>query len=312
MSNQNKQPSEKSWGQQPVTYRELIVFFSLSVIVVITFAGLLVWKYIIQVDTPLVEATQSEPESNGQPAAQGSRGSGQGIFEDSCIACHTIGGGPGLGPDLEEVTDRQTREWLLEWIQRPDEVLAGGDQYATELFQEYNLAMPNPGLSETQARDVLAYLENPGGETSQEIVLPEGGEPEKGKAIFTGSVRLTNGGPPCMSCHNTTGVGELGGGTLGPDLTNVYSRYEEGLSSALDGLPFPTMQGVFADKPLTEDEVADLYAYFEQIDQKASEQISYDFVWLGLGGFLVFSLLGHLKWRKRLTGVRKPLLGGSK
>jgi hypothetical protein len=72
------------------------------------------------------------------------------------------------------------------------------------------------------------------------------------------------------------------------------------------------MQGVFADKPLTEDEVADLYSYFVQVDQKTSEPISFNFVWIGLGGFLVFSLMIQLIWRKRLTAVRKPLLGGSK
>ena len=39
----------------------------------------------------------------------------------------------------------------------------------------------------------------------------------------------------------------MGGGSLGPDLSHVATRYgEAGLTAALTGLPFPTMQGVFA------------------------------------------------------------------
>lgn len=254
----------------------------------------------------------SQPGPNGQQAAQGSGEPGKAIFEEKCIACHTIGGGKLVGPDLEGVAERQTREWLLEWIQSPDDVLARGDEYATDLLQKYNnVAMPNLSLSEDQAADVLAYLENPSGETSPQAV-PQGGNATEGEALFTGSTSLENGGPACMSCHSTTGVGVLGGGTLGPDLTNVYTRYGEGLSSTLESLPFPTMQGVFAENPLTDNEIADLYAYFVKADENKSGPISFDFVWIGLGGFLVFSLMIQLNWRKRLTGVRKPLLGDSK
>ena len=262
-------------------------------------------------DTTLAQNNASQYASGLQFALQGSAEPGQALFEEMCIACHTIGSGTLVGPDLEGVTERRDRDWLLEWIQRPDEVLARGDPIATELLQEFNnVPMPNLGLSEAQAADILAYLENPGGES--QVAAPEGGVAGEGKAIFTGSTSLTNGGPPCMSCHTTTGVGELGGGTLGPDLTNVYQRFGEGLSAALEGLPFPTMQAVFADNPLTEAEVADLYAYFVQADQKSSQPISFYFVWIGLAGFFVITLMIELNWRKRLTGVRKPLLGGSK
>lgn len=258
-------------------------------------------------------ASISQPGGSEGKAAQGSGEPGQEIFEEKCIACHTIGDGKLVGPDLEGVMQRQSREWLLEWIQRPDEVLAGGDEYATALLQEYNnVPMANLGLSEAQAADVLAYLESPGGEVSIQVVVPQEGDPDVGKTIFTGSAALTNGGPACMSCHSTSGIGALGGGTLGPDLTNVYTRYGEALSITLEGLPFPSMQGVFVEKPLTEDEIADLYAYFILADQNTARSIDYNFVWIGLGGFFVFSLMIQLTWRKRLTGVRKPLLGGRK
>ena len=42
------------------------------------------------------------------------------------------------------------------------------------------------------------------------------GNAETGKDLFTGVVRFQNGGPPCMACHSTGGIGALGGGSLGP------------------------------------------------------------------------------------------------
>jgi hypothetical protein len=69
------------------------------------------------------------------------------------------------------------------------------------------------------------------------------------------------------------------------------------------------MEGVFADHPLTDAEVADLYAFFIQADQSAAKPMDMNFVWIGLGGFVVLGLLLHLTWSRRLPGVRKPLVG---
>src|SRR3989337_709452 len=49
--------------------------------------------------------------------------------------------------------------------------------------------------------------------------------PVAGRALFTGARRLENGGPACMSCHSVAGLGALGGGALGPDLTLAYNKY---------------------------------------------------------------------------------------
>jgi mono/diheme cytochrome c family protein len=232
------------------------------------------------------------------------------------VACHTIGGGPLVGPDLDGVTERRDRAWLSRWIAEPDKVLAEGDAIATELLQEFNnVQMVNLGLSSAQVEDVLAFLENPGGvvgpsQTAAELLE---GDPDRGEAIFTGGTGLQNGAPACISCHSTAGVGLLGGGTLGPDLTEVHDRYgEAGLPQTLQNLPFPTMQGVFGERPLTDNEVADLYAYFVRANQAAARALNYNFILIGLVGFLVLLLISQLIWRKRLKGVRKPLLGEAK
>ncbi len=38
---------------------------------------------------------------------------GQMIFERTCFACHSIGEGPRIGPDLEDVHTRRERDWLV-------------------------------------------------------------------------------------------------------------------------------------------------------------------------------------------------------
>jgi mono/diheme cytochrome c family protein len=195
-------------------------------------------------------------------------------------------------------------------------MLAEGDPIAAELFQEFNnIPMTNLGLSAADVEDVIAFLENPGGTVTSSPVtvsLTEG-NPGRGEAFFTGAANLQNGAPACISCHSTAGVGPLGGGTLGPDLTKVHERYgEAGLPQALQNLPFPTMRGVFDDRPLTDNEVADLYTYFARANQAAAQALNYIFVLIGLVGFLLLLLVSQLIWRKRLREVRKPLLEGAK
>ncbi len=304
MSKQTNQSSNLPRGDQPVTYRDLIIFFGFLAFTAIasTFLFSKIYK-------PNWEIGQDETA-----AVQGSKGPGQKIFEGLCASCHTIGGGDLAGPDLEGVAERRDQDWLLKWIKAPDVILSSGDPIAVQMLQEFNdVAMPNLGLSETQVADVLAYLENPGGVVPGAVTLPEG-DPDQGEALFIGGTLLENGGPPCMSCHNTTGSVALGGGTLGPDLTKVYDRYgEAGLPATLQNLPFPTMQGVFSEKPLTDGEAADLFAYFAQINKKEemkTENLS--FLLSGLGGFVFVLLLSNFIWRKRLSGVRIPLLGDKK
>jgi len=239
---------------------------------------------------------------------------GQTIFEQQCVACHTIGGGALVGPDLQDVTSLRDRDWLIRWIMAPDQVLAEGDPIATELLTEFNnVPMPNLGLTETQATAILAYIES--ASTGESVAVPTislpPGNAQNGQALFIGQQSLANGGPPCISCHSAGNIALLGGGTLGPNLTHAADTYGEvGLQAALVGLPFPTMQGVFANRPLTEQEAADLHAYLVQMDQTTAPQTTgYNFLWVGLGGSVVLLGLCHVTWINRRKGVRKPLVG---
>jgi mono/diheme cytochrome c family protein len=140
-------------------------------------------------------------------------------------------------------------------------------------------------------------------------VAQAGGDPAAGMALFTGAVRLTNGGPACISCHTVSQTGAFGGGTLGPDLTNVYGRYgQAGLAASLKTLAFPTMRGVFANQPLTPEEITHLQALFVETDQSVAEPMNYTFVLIGVVGCALLGLLSHFIWEKRHAGVRIPLV----
>jgi protein SCO1 len=84
---------------------------------------------------------------------------GQRLFVSKCSACHTIGKGDKLGPDLAGVTDRRDRAWLARYIREPDEVLASGDPVASALYNKYRkIGMPNLRLGSSDVDDLLSFL----------------------------------------------------------------------------------------------------------------------------------------------------------
>jgi protein SCO1 len=82
------------------------------------------------------------------------------LFGNRCGACHTIGQGDKVGPDLLGVTMRRDRAWLARYLAEPETVLAQGDPIATTLFDKYkNVRMPNLRLGPDDIALLLSYLE---------------------------------------------------------------------------------------------------------------------------------------------------------
>jgi nitrite reductase (NO-forming) len=79
-------------------------------------------------------------------------------FDSKCLACHTIGQGPKLGPDLAGATKRRSEAWLTNWLKSPEKMLET-DADAKALLKQYNnVPMPNQNLSDEEIRQYLAYL----------------------------------------------------------------------------------------------------------------------------------------------------------
>ncbi len=188
------------------------------------------------------------------------------------------------------------------------------------------MAMPNLGLSEQEAEEVLAYIEAQSGSQAASSQAEEqptllaadtAGDAAKGRDIFTGSIPLKNGGAACISCHNVDGIAALGGGAVAKDLTEAYSNLgETGLTSVLKAVPFPLMNAIYEVRPLEDDEVTNLVAFLRETSdtqQPTSGQSPLTIIVIGIAGLLLIVIILQIIWRGRLSGVRQSLVrGGSK
>ena len=141
------------------------------------------------------------------------------------------------------------------------------------------------------------------------------GDAARGKKLFTGATQLEGGGPPCLSCHSIAGAGSLGGGTLGPDLSGAYGKYggAQGLASVFETLPFPTMAPIFSRSPLTAGERDDLVAFFRDAqDARRPARAIGKLVGFSAAAVVLLAVLGLGIWRRRLAGVRIPLVNRSR
>jgi mono/diheme cytochrome c family protein len=155
------------------------------------------------------------------------------IFNQRCTACHTYGKGVKVGPDLKGVTERRKRPWLLKFIRSSQGVIQGGDPVAKGLFQEFKQQrMPDWGdLSEAQITAILDWFATAGPEQKEpdernaEVATPA--DVETARRLFHGQAAFANGGMACARCHSIRDNGVSRGGTLGPDLTTTYLKFQD-------------------------------------------------------------------------------------
>jgi protein SCO1 len=85
---------------------------------------------------------------------------GRYIFTTHCAACHTIGHGEKIGPDLLGVTNVRDHSWLERFISTPDRVIAEKDPIAVALYKKYNgVNMPNLRLTDVELHNLIDFLE---------------------------------------------------------------------------------------------------------------------------------------------------------
>jgi nitrite reductase (NO-forming) len=79
-------------------------------------------------------------------------------FESKCLACHSVGEGRKLGPDIVGVTKRRTDAWLTRWLKAPEKMLET-DADAKAMLKEFNnIPMPNQSLSDAEIRQYIKYF----------------------------------------------------------------------------------------------------------------------------------------------------------
>jgi len=237
---------------------------------------------------------------------------GEEIFGRICKACHTVGGGQLVGPDLAGVSQRRPVEWIIPFVQSSQSVIKSGDPDAVAIFEQFNkLIMPDNPLSRTEVMSVIRYIEATAGDPAAAgEVLPTPLETAtvqdlaRGGALFQGSTRLAGGGPSCNTCHHVNRKGVMGGGTLAKDLTAVVARMPApGVQAILSSPPFPVMQEAYANHPLSEDEIFALTAFLEKLHADKTEVVASAYglavFFGGVGGLIVLLAVFAVIWIHR-------------
>lgn len=140
----------------------------------------------------------------------------------------------------------------------------------------------------------------------------EAGNEENGRKLFMGYAHFENEGPPCMGCHSVGNNGFLGGGSMGPNLTDISERL------TLDEMAFllansgseisPVMQPIYTTHPLTVREQADLIAFMISSEGQSETDKEMIVVGISLAGTVGAAMALGFLYRGRLRGVRRPLV----
>lgn len=239
--------------------------------------------------------------NNVSPSALQQDDGGAQVYADTCSSCHGIDGSgvPGAIPPLlgnPNVADGDYVETVVrEGREGPIEVLGVSYDEAMRGF---------PDLSDKEVAAVAAYVgtlaEPDTADPAADVAVVEPGTVSEGRQLFVGETRLTNGGGACVGCHTTGDVGNLGGWSLGPDLTNTAATFgtEAALVSWLTAPASPTMAPIFADRPLTADEIADVAVFLGDAPSQSKPFDPGDgLILAGAGGFVMLIGAMAVAWR---------------
>lgn len=132
------------------------------------------WKY-----------SKKAPSYAEKPALDPSEGEqGASLFRTACAACHTIGQGDAIGPDLAGVPTAREHAWLVRFITHPDTMLQDHDPVAMALYKRFNqVNMPNLKLTEKDAESLIHYI------NSRTSALNPDTKAELGKPVAQGGTR---------------------------------------------------------------------------------------------------------------------------
>jgi mono/diheme cytochrome c family protein len=238
------------------------------------------------------------------------------LFAEKCASCHSIGKGDRVGPDLKNVHERRADPWLTAMIATPGKML-NSDADARELLKKYNnVRMPELGLDQEQTASLVELIKRCSVETCnlagvfRAVTESTPADAELGRQLFVGETAFAAGGPPCVSCHAARGIdAPIAGGTLAKDLTHVFARLgDEGLDGAIKNPAFPLMTDIYAKNKIDKDEAFALRSFLSASNRATSDGDSISVFLAAVVGTVFCLFILNLFWRRRLRGVRKPML----
>jgi len=95
---------------------------------------------------------------------------GKNYFNQNCTACHSVGEGDKIGPDLAELSKRRDVDWIVKFINYPEGMIFGDeeeegyekpDQTAVKVYELYKpTIMPEHEISKEEVKEVLKYIDS--------------------------------------------------------------------------------------------------------------------------------------------------------
>ena len=82
---------------------------------------------------------------------------GQKVSEVKCTSCHKITDEKLVGPGWKGATSRHQPEWIMNFITNPDPMITKDPKMQAQL-EICLVRMPNQGLNDTEARNILEYM----------------------------------------------------------------------------------------------------------------------------------------------------------
>lgn len=244
---------------------------------------------------------------------------GEQLFQQ-CMACHSIGEGKRLGPDLLDISKKRDADWVKSFIKSSQSLIKAGDPDAVALFEEFNkLMMIDYPLPEADIDAIIKYIDSfstPDAEAVVEVSAADSlaaleeedylahidtDENEaRGKALFEGSRKFKNGGASCISCHHVNADEGVQGGLLAKDLTQSFSRIGglAGIKGMIDFPAYPAMKDAYAKAAITADESVQLQVFLMRADREGVLEASSvkGFLKHGILGVVVLLIFIYLAW----------------
>ncbi len=151
--------------------------------------------------------TTTAPAETGDTEAGGADmvADGEAVFTKNCAACHTVGGGVLVGPDLAGVTTRRDTEFLKNWI-TDSAAFAATNEEAKTLSEFSPAQMPPFALDSGDMDALLAYLDSTA-ETTTETTVAAGPRELSAAELDTAKDIYFN---RCAGCHGTLRAGATG------------------------------------------------------------------------------------------------------
>ena len=131
----------------------------LSLLIILGLTGTFIPAF-AQDSTATVASSDSDATADNIPTNEAAISAGAALFQGNCTVCHAINEVV-IGPALKNVHQQHELPWLISFIRNSQKVIQSGDEYAVNLYNEYNkTVMPAFDYSDEEITNILAYIKS--------------------------------------------------------------------------------------------------------------------------------------------------------